>query len=183
MSVKTDFRKDSQMRPIERDILLADSGELPVIQRGILRVRLLADPQARRYARALRAMRMGVGVIEPRRSHLPRLAFASLAAAAAVALTVALWPRSVPTPGSSGAGVGVGTNDRMVIQNLDILETPLIAQTRMLAIQAERPASPPPTRGIVVASLLGGASASVPSTRPPLWSSLPFTGPRGSLTE
>ena len=177
LTSKTDFGKDSQMRPIERDILLADSGELPVIHRMMLRVRLLGDPEARRYARALRAIRTGVGVIEPHRSPLPSLAFASLAAAAALALTVALWPRSAPTVGSSAG------NDRKVTKTGDVLETPLIAQTRLLAIQAEQPASPPPARGIIVASLSGGTSTSAPSTRPPLWSSLPFTGPRGTLTE
>lgn len=171
------------MRPIERDILLADSGELPVINRGMLRLRLLVDPEARRYARALRAIQTGIGVVQPRRSPVPRWAFAPLAATAAMALTVALWPRSAPTTGSS-AGADRAT-DRMVIRNGDILETPLIAQTRLLAIQAERPASPPPARGIVVASLSSATSASVPSTPfpPPLWSSLPVVGPRGSLTE
>lgn len=165
------------MRPIERDILLADSGELPVMHRGLLRLRLLSDLEARRYARALRAMRMGVGVVQPRRSPFPRLAFASLAAAAALALSVALWPRSAPTGGSTAAA------DRMVTRSGDILETPLIAQTRLLAIQTERPASPPPARGIIVASLSSETSASVPSISPPLWSSVPFAGSRGSLME
>lgn len=165
------------MRPIERDILLADSGELPVVHRAMLRLRLLGDPEARRYVRAIRMMRAGVGAVQPRRSPLPRLAFASLAAAAAVALTVTLWPRSAPTAGSSPAV-------QVVTKSGDVLETPLIIQARLLAIQAERPASPPPAREIHVASLPAGMLATLPtSTAPPLWSSLPLAGTRGSLTE
>ncbi len=174
---KAESREGSQMRPIERDILLADSEELRVINRVMLRLRLLGDPEARRYARALRLMRAGVGAVQPRRSPLPRLAFASLAAAAAVALTVTLWPRPAPTAGWSPAV-------QVVTKSGDILETPLITQARLLAIQAERPASPPPAREISVASLPAGVLAILPtSTTPPLWSSLPLAGTRGSLTE
>lgn len=174
---QAESREGSQMRPIERDILLADSGELPVVHRAMLRLRLLGDPEARRYVRAIRMMRAGVGAVQPRRSPLLRLAFASLAAAAAVALTVTLWPRSAPTAGSSPAV-------QVVTKSGDVLETPLITQARLLAIQAERPASSPPAREIYVASLPAEMLATLPtSTAPPLWSSLPLAGTRGSLKE
>ena len=143
---KGDFRRDDlPMKPIERDILLADSGELSTPRRALLWLRLRADPAARRYARIMWIMHaaqggIGAPVIRRRTPLVWTIAPLSAAAAAAVALMAALWFRPATSAGPDDA------NGPVLAATGDILETPIIARARLLAIRAERPGAAPPTR-------------------------------------
>lgn len=96
---------DSDSRPTpsrgERHVLLASSGELPWRQHVLLPIRLALDPAARRLARDLELVEIGIG--QPRASRSLRPGWpTTLAAAAVLALaTVAAWilvPRAAPNP-------------------------------------------------------------------------------------
>ncbi len=148
-----------RIRTIEREILLASSGELSRTRRYLLWMRLRFDRDARAYASAERLL--GGAIRAPARSRRPFAiaAIVPLAAAAALALAFGLWSRRsapAPTPGHAPEA----TVSRA-------LETPLILRTRQLAIEAVRAPRALTTSQLAYADAPKPLSLDLPL--PPVW--------------
>src|SRR5262249_22240807 len=125
------------MRSVERDILLASSGELGLCRRAMLWLRLRFGVNARRYSMAERALRGAAGQSAPAAR---RIVVMPYAVAAAVLLAVVIW-RWVARSTADGDVTPHG------LTATAMLDTPAIQRTRQLVIRAELGAPPAALEG------------------------------------
>jgi len=153
---------EQPMRSIEQEILLASTGELSVVRRLVLWLRLRFDGDARRYAGTERIVRLATAADVSHRRIYRHPALVSLSAAAALVLAFGLWQLY----GWSNRSI-TAEHEIVAMTSEQILETPLISRTKQLAVRAEGSLAVPYTIQLAHVGATG-SSQDVPTM--PLWS-------------